>query len=157
MAGKLVPIKGQDGYFVSERGLIWSRRSNRVVRGSTAGRGYRYIQFPDGSREYIHRLVCKAFHGESKGREVRHLDGSITNNSANNLAWGTKQENDADKFRHGTNPKGERNPQSKLTWNKVSEMRQFWQDGNETYGQIAARFGVSTMTAWRAIKRESWT
>ena len=154
----MTPIEGQPGYYVTPSGKIWSDRSDRYIIGSQAGRGYRFIQFPDGKREYIHRIVCRVFHGAApQGRpEVRHLDGNLANNAAANLAWGSKLENEADKFIHGTTPRGERNPMARLSIKKVEQMRL---DRNKTglsFAKIAAAYGVSTMTAYRAITGVSW-
>ena len=53
---------------------------------------------------YIHEIVLRAFVGprpatESRG-EIRHLDGQKTNNCLSNLAYGTIQENVADRMKH---------------------------------------------------------
>lgn len=51
----------------------------------------------------VHVLVALAFHGpRPEGMEVRHLDGTRTNNRPENLAWGTHSENMQDKVAHGT-------------------------------------------------------
>ena len=88
--------------------------------------------------------------------QVRHLDGNRNNNAASNLAWGTKAENEADKFQHGTTPKGEANPQAKLTRAAVDKMKVVRASTGRSFAKIAAQFGVSTMTAHRAITGVSW-
>lgn len=153
------PIPGQPKYLVHADGLVWSVRAGRTIIGTSAsGMRYRAIQFPDGKREYIHRLICAAFHGPqpSQDHEVRHLNGDHLDNRAANLAWGTKHENEADRKRHGTTAVGERNPQAKLTLRAVEEMRACREGEAISYAKIAERFGVSTMTAYRAITGESW-
>lgn len=54
---------------------------------------------------HVHVLVCTTFHGRapSADHQVRHLDGTRTNNHADNLAWGTREENMQDALRHGVN------------------------------------------------------
>lgn len=113
----------------------------------------------DGSSEkqYLHRLICEAFHGKCPdGMECRHIDGDRLNNSSANLAWGTKQENEIDKKNHGTTPRGEKNPMAKLTPFEVQKMRAERSETGDSYAKIAKRFGVSTMTAFRAITGQSW-
>lgn len=151
-------IAGQPGYSVSRDGRVYSVRSGRYLKGSNAGHGYRFVQFPNGEREYIHRLICRAFHGEApEGKpEVRHLDGNKKNNAASNLCWGSRQDNEADKARHGTTAKGERNPQAKLNRAKVEAMRARRASTGLSYAKLALEFGVSTMTAFRAATKESW-
>jgi hypothetical protein len=53
---------------------------------------------------YIHELVLKAFVGarpvtQERG-EIRHLDGDKTNNTLENLRYGTIRENVEDRVRH---------------------------------------------------------
>jgi hypothetical protein len=62
----------------------------------------------------VHRLVCRAFHGDppvygEDEAHCRHLDGDRLNNRAENLRWGTKTENERDKRRfYGSFFDGER-------------------------------------------------
>lgn len=151
-------IEGQPGYYVSRDGWIWSNRANRVIVGTLCGQmGYRAIQFPDGSRRYIHEIVCTTFHGpRPDGQQVRHLNGDRSDNRADNLAWGTKAQNEADRIAHGTTARGERNPQAKLDRAAVKAMRDVRKQTGASYSTIAAQFNVSTMTAHRAITGATW-
>jgi len=60
----------------------------------------------DGKRRcvYLHSLVIRAFHGAKPfpTAVTRHLDGNATNNSPDNLRWGTQKENIQDSIKHGT-------------------------------------------------------
>jgi hypothetical protein len=117
------------------------------------------LRTADGGRErgYLHRLICEAFHGPCPdGYECRHLDGDKRNNSAANLAWGTPSENNRDKEAHGTAPIGEKNPMARLTPEIVYMMRKMRAEEEAAYSVIGARFGVSTMTAFRAVSGQSW-
>lgn len=50
----------------------------------------------------VHRLVLLAFIGEpSDGRECCHKNDNQTDNRLENLYWGTRMENIADKYRNG--------------------------------------------------------
>lgn len=151
-------VPSRPGYMVSSLGQVWSPRSGRIIRGIEAGQlKYLCIDFWKEGREYVHRMVCEAFHGPAlKGMEVRHLDGDNRNNKPSNLAWGTRAENHADKARHGTAPNGERNPASKLTHEIVSEMRDRRKKYKTPYYKLAEQFNVSTMTAYRAVTMQSW-
>lgn len=51
----------------------------------------------------IHRLVLEAFTGPCPdGMEACHNDGNPTNNTIENLRWGTRSENRQDAVKHGT-------------------------------------------------------
>ena len=152
-------VSSRPGYFVSSLGQVWSPRSRRIIRGIEAGQmKYLRIDFWKEGRAYVHRLVCEAFHGPApEGAQVRHLDGNNRNNCADNLAWGTQKENHADKLKHGTSPKGERNPMAKLTQQIVSEMREQRAKYGTPFYRIAKQYGVSTMTAYRAVTKQAWS
>jgi hypothetical protein len=156
------PLPGASQYLVSDSGEVLSMvRHPRILKPIRAG-NYQAVQVrhDDGRvfKRYTHRAVLEAFCGAAPtGTEARHLDGDRTNNTAENLAWGSRIENHADKRRHGTTARGVLNPQAKLTPTLVAEMRRLRAAGGWTYKQIGRRFGVSTMTALRAVKGESWT
>lgn len=106
-------FSGVQGYDATEGGSIVSTSSNwrgygaREMRQHLSKDGYLRVRLTvDGRRKWhsVHRLVCRAFHGEqpSPNHEVRHIDGSRDNNRASNLAWGTKSENACDRVTHGT-------------------------------------------------------
>jgi hypothetical protein len=124
------PVLGAEDYYeVSSVGRVrslprecrtWHGPVNRPGRMMSS-----YLSTPSGSRgKYrrmrlqapgldrragVHLLVCEAFHGpRPPGHEVRHLDGDSLNNCADNLAFGTKQENAQDTLRHGRNAKAKR-------------------------------------------------
>lgn len=108
------------------------------------------------TKVYRHRLVAETFIGVPEyGDECRHLDGDKTNCDITNLRWGTHQQNELDKLKHGTRIKGEKHPASKLTYKAVSEMKEMRKQG-EIFREISKAFGVSTMTAYRAINNQSW-
>jgi HNH endonuclease len=153
------------GYFFSSHGRAGRMKqdgSMRVLRGCTAGQmGYRAISVPQHGgkpvRVYIHRGVCELFNGPCQpGMQCRHLNGNMLDNRPENLKWGTSQENNRDKIAHGTAPVGELNGGAKLTRDAVQAMRQMRQDCGTTFKQLAVRFGVSTMTAFRATVGQSW-
>lgn len=93
----------------------------------------------------VHILVCEAFHGPkpSPDHEVAHGDGDRTNPSADNLRWATRQENHADKKRHGTNRRGQDIPWARLTDSAVRQIRARLTSGEEVRA-IAEDYGVST-------------
>ena len=115
------------GYYqVSQNGLVRSLRrmvvdsrgGQRIIRGrilkSWLDRyGYLWVDLSrDGESNHrlIHQMVLEAFVGKCPDEmECRHYDGNSTNNRLENLSWGTHEQNEGDKKRHGTVPRGERN------------------------------------------------
>ena len=90
----------------------------------------------------LHELVLAAFHGPKPlGCEARHFpDSDRQNNRADNLCWGTKVENAADKLIQGGALIGARNHQAKLTGEQVAEIRRL--AGTMPQHRIAKLFGV---------------
>ena len=145
--------------FLSEDGEAVSlyKKKARKLKPTMSG-SYHAIGVGEGGRTtHIHRLMMESWYGPPPfpGAIVRHLDGNRFNNRLSNLAWGTYAENSADMARHGTVMTGERNPMAKLTREAVKHMRELRATGR-TFKSIAKQFGVSPMTAHRAITGECW-
>ena len=99
-------IPGFPGYRVGNDGSVWSNHSGewRKLKGSVHGKGYvgRVLSVNgQQSTHKVHRLVLLAFIGPCPpNQECRHLDGNPRNNCLDNLAWGTKAENQQDVVKH---------------------------------------------------------
>lgn len=78
----------------------------------------------DRKARCVHELVTLAFHGPAPtpGLEVRHKNGRRLDNSADNLAWGTRSQNQNDRFDHGTACEGEKNYRAILTDDNVRQI-----------------------------------
>lgn len=152
------------GYFVSDQGKVARvvGAKHRMLIGCVCGQyGYRAITWIDSHKKkrrfYIHRAVCELFNGPPPdGMQCRHLNGNRNDNRAVNLAWGTPKENSADMKLHGTVLIGERNPMAQLTRDQVAQMRCLRDERGAAYRHIARQFGVSTMTAFRAVTGRAW-
>jgi hypothetical protein len=146
-------------YYFSSSGDAASRKSGkfRLLKGTACGKsGYKAICVEGKKKIYIHRAVCELFNGpQEDGQQCRHLDGSIKNNHASNLKWGSAKENNEDKILHGTNGEGEKNPMSKLKRDQVDEIRKRVPSG-ETQRSMCKIFNVSPMTISRVVRRELW-
>ena len=66
-----------------------------VTKASKTARHEYYGVVHKGKNYKIHRLVCRAFHGDPpEGKNVvLHLDENALNNKPENLRWGTQKEN----------------------------------------------------------------
>lgn len=90
------PIPGLPGYRASRQGHI---RGPRKTLTFFLRRRYWCVK-AGGKPRYVHHLVALVFHGpRPAGHEVRHLDGDRFNNHADNLAYGTPDENRMDDYR----------------------------------------------------------
>jgi hypothetical protein len=110
-----------------------------------------------GKKRYIHQLVLEAFVGEREpGQEVRHLDGNPANNRIENLAWGTRVENQNDKLEHGTHNRGERCGNVKITESAAMEIAKRRAAG-EKGRMLAVEFGVSDSIVSKIHHGKSWS
>jgi hypothetical protein len=155
-------IPGFPDYMVSNRGNVVSHihRKPRVLKGGRVGRYTGFmLKHPSGALRtvYRHRLVAEAFHGPCPpGMECCHNDSDPQNCAASNLRWDTRANNHHDKVAAGTAPRGERHPMAKLTKARIAEMKTERSRTGHPYRAIASQFGISTMTAYRAITGKSW-
>ncbi len=169
------------GYIVTRNGLVYSVKSNwrgygtRALTPGLDRDGYLRVRLTvDGRRRAyrVHQLVAAGFLPSrlSGKHEIRHLDGSRTNNIDTNLKWGTRKENAEDRNAHGTaatgdrngmrcHPesvrRGERHPSVRLTDELVRSMRQEHTKG-ATFTYLAKLYGVSNTVVAKIIKRLSW-
>jgi HNH endonuclease/NUMOD4 motif len=104
----------------------------------------------------VHSIVLEAFKGpRPKGAVSRHLDGVRTNNTPENLEWGTSKENAQDAKRHGTFVDGERNGYAKLTDSNVLQIRSR-RDAGESCQSIANDFNIHWSNVWLIGRRRTW-
>lgn len=113
-------VPGYEGYYqvsrsgqvrslprVVQRGRKTVRVRGRTLRAVTMKQGHASVQLCRGGtpqRFLVHRLVALAFIGPApEGKPlVLHGKGGVSDNSVENLRWGTYQENTDDSIRDGT-------------------------------------------------------
>lgn len=153
-------------YEVSEYGHV---RRITAARGTTVGlvlrpkwhrHGYPKYELRKDGRTFgreAHRLVAAAFlppkpHPQA---EIAHDDGRVRHNHYSNLLWKSHAENEQDKRRHGTDPRGSRNGAAKLTDTAVVVIRKRRAAG-ESLLSIANDFGISFQAVSKIARRERW-
>lgn len=165
------------GYRVGDDGSVWTRWERHYPRGvrgvryrpgaawvrmadrRSGKRGHRMVTLRRDGKSHdclVHRLVLEAFVGPCpEGMECAHENGRPADNRLTNLRWATRVENSADKIRHGTDPRGERNPRSKLTDRGAAEVIKEIERG-DPHAVIAARHGIHRATVWVIANGRNW-
>jgi len=93
------PIIGFTDYFVTDDGIVLSKKSGRekVLSLKKDRYGYMVAHLSENGKAFdrlVHRLVATAFIPNPEGKPfVNHKDGDKTNNSVDNLEWVTQKEN----------------------------------------------------------------
>ena len=153
-------------YEVSEFGHVRRRlrggspiaKVGRELRPSPGLYAHVYLHGKAGKRHIsIHRLVALAFLGEppSRAHQVAHNDGNPRNNHYTNLRYATPRENNADKIRHGTLPRGEKAGPSKFTGTMVRQVRVL--AAKEVPQEIIAEiFETLQSHIGRIVRQELW-
>ncbi len=173
------PLPGFPGYRVGADGSIWScrvkcggQRKGELLLGDIwkqlktrlrpGHNEYEIVDLraaPGGKlrRHYIHRLVLSAFAGPCPvGMECCHNNGNHLDNRAENLRWDTKKANAADGVRHGTVAKGEQVVGSKLSPEKIREIRRLAATGLFLQREIGRMFDIAQTTVSGIARMEDW-
>ena len=156
-------VPGYEGlYSASTLGRIKSlqrgRRIGNKILSAAGGHkgGYLIVALSKGgiTRTFsVHRLVLLAFVGaRPTGLESRHLDGNPANNRVANLCYATWAENDGDKDKHNTRPRGENHWHRTMTDALVREIR----TSHERICDIAKRLNKPPSTISRIRSRLAW-
>jgi hypothetical protein len=150
-AERWLPVVGVPGYLVSDLGRVMRADTARILKGGSA-RGYLKVCLSTGGetvQRYIHRLVLEAFAGPCpSGMEARHLDGDQTRNHADNLLWGDRVQQAADRRIHGTQSR-------KLNEEQVLAIRAGSAAGRSVRS-LATEYGVSHGAAHAIVTRRAW-
>lgn len=156
---KLIP--GWNNYEVSNLGRARNCLTNKVLKCHINKYGYLVLCLSEYGRKRVtcsvHILVLTAWVGERPNKMAgAHLDGVKLNNKLLNLKWVTYEENELHKKDHGTFLVGVQKPASKLTDNKVRQLRADRVKGIP-YHILARKYGVSYGNARAAALGLSWS
>lgn len=159
-------VSWAEGYEVSSYGRVASwkpyrnmakpPKTRRLLTLSVDKDGYQKTTLFQGKTRKtfrVCRLVATAWHGEPpEGFVVRHLDGSKTNDTPSNLAWGTPQENSDDMLNHGTRVVGNAVNTSRLTEADVRLILK----SDRGHSDLAREFNVTPCAIWHIRDGRTW-
>lgn len=121
--------------------------------------GYLQVDLQRSSHRLIHRLVAESFLGVHDDLEVNHKDGDRTNNHLSNLEFVTSEQNRIHSYTVlgalNKKARGEQQHLSKLTDDKVRQIRKMKQEGY-TNEQLAKIFNVRHTTISAAYRGATW-
>lgn len=161
MIWKQLPAPASALYCVSDQGDVCRFGSSKFLRPSAQKRGgYLAVSLWESNKGKtwpVHQLVAMAFHGPrpSERHHAAHLDGNKLNNSADNIRWVTKEENESHKREHGTANIGTRNGSAKLTPATIIAARVAHQHG-EKPASIGRRLGIEQSHLSRILNHRLW-
>lgn len=147
-------------YEVSTYGRVRSNKgpySTLLRPGKAVGGKYLTVVLHPLGTYSVHSLVLTAFVGSRpSGHEAAHIDGNGHNNRLENLMWATPKVNAAQRVGHGTQHRGEKTPNARLTEADVRAIRKRWDDG-ESRTMIAESFpSLSVGTIEKAVSNKTW-
>lgn len=160
--GKNVRPFGFEHYLACSSGHIISLKKVRpiVLRPKLTKDGYHEVGLFDGSKQkYIrsHILVTTAFHGPRPlGMQTRHKDAIRTHNESNNLAWGTPEENYADREIHGNVPFGSKCKHSILDEKRVASIKRRLLNGEKATHIAMDHKDVGTAAVFAIKYGKNW-
>lgn len=138
-----------NGYVVMDSGTILNKDGSiKVFKWNE--KGYLISAFYYNGKlnsHTIHRIVAECYHGPCPpGMEVDHIDNVRHNNSAENLRYVTKSENNQKSYDSGNRDvAGEKNANSRYTEHQFQYVKDLLGSGF-SYGAVAKRTGVGKGT-----------
>lgn len=137
--------EGQTAYFITDLGRVVSVKATLLKAQLNRGRGY-YELRTTKTAVTPHRMVAKAFVPNPDNKpEVNHIDGCKTNNSATNLEWATRKENNDHAIKSGLTTVPKKGHNAKFSDEQVVRVIGLVKDG-WTYEAAGATEGMSYST-----------
>lgn len=156
-------IEGFEGkYAVTEEGKIYSYKNRIFLIPSKDGSGHHQVSLGRGNKRKVHRLVAEAFIPNPNNLPlVLHGILGKSDNSVNNLRWGTHSENLKDAWEFGERSrdvgKGASHGNSKLTDEQVKEIFTLSHTSKLTQAEIGAKFSVTYAQVSHIKRKVQWS
>lgn len=138
-------------------GVSIFKRKGRVLAQRVSASGYYRVNLSKDdmhTTHHVHKLICLAFYGPPSCDQAHaaHNDGDRKNNALPNLRWATPSENMMDKNEHGTDMRGARHFNAKLTWDDVKAIR----SSTDSAPSLARKFGVGVHAIHKVRYGYTW-
>lgn len=140
------------------------KMEEKILNGNILPTGYKAVILSldgDVTRGYVHRFVAMAFIKRDFESlvEVNHKNGIKHDNRVENLEWCTPSQNMKHSYdtrlRLPQDLRGERNPSTKYTRQRVEEIKAMSAEGIKD-GEIARRFNMPFGTVWCITHGRTW-
>lgn len=158
LIGKTIPaeVRGRQAWLDKNAVSYLDRVPCLIVPTAEPTDDYTLVVLKDGTQTGSHRYVCEAAHGPppSPEHEAAHSCGIRPCVNRWHLRWATVEENAADKLLHGTDSRGEKNGNAKLTRLQVDEIIRL--RGIETGRSLASRFDVTPAQISHIQRGDQW-
>lgn len=153
---ELRPIPGEDFYFATRDGRIFSQRIGKFLTPKIAATGYLTVLLCVKGRKSdktVHRLVAAAWlPNPMRYRCVNHLNSDRTDPRVENLEWCTHAQNSAHAVAKGRLRRGANHPDAILTEEQVNYIRECGIHPKF----LATELGVSETTIYDVRSLKSW-
>ena len=149
-------IPNYPDYEVSSKGRVRNKKGRLLSPYFASGRYLAISLSRDklSKKRYIHSLVLEAFSGPCpNGMECAHNNGQKQDNRISNLRYDTHVGNCADRMKHGSAPKGESHPNSKLKAGDVIAIRK----SIDSSSSLSRKYGVARSRISRIRSRLEWS
>lgn len=109
----------------------------------------------DRKMNRTHVVACTLTYGPKPNStyQVAHNCGVDACFNPKHLRWSTAKDNQHDRHAHGTMPTGEKNYNSKLTWDIVSEIRA---DHKSSERELGRKYGVASTLIGAIRRNQKW-
>ena len=156
------------GYTADREGNIYNP-DGKLLKCAVKKHGHLSVTFKmryNGRKRPVlaHRFIMYYFLGDElfKHECVRHLNDIPCDNRIENLALGSMADNRADIPFEKLSAIAKANAHllversRKLKDEDILLLRELYANTDKSYATLAEEFGISTMTAYRAINKQSW-
>ena len=157
----------RDGRIYRKQRKSWNGKAMiinkaKFLKQTIGSNGYKTVHIirnKKGKNEYVHRILAEKFIKNLENKKtINHKDGNKLNNKISNLEWATHSENNQHAFNTGLKKGhkyfGEANHQSKITNEKVIELRKL--KGVKKLKELSKIFKISMGQISSIQSKISW-